>query len=115
MNIDPKSEDVREIVPHVAAIAAVYGDPTGRYARFMAKTMANYRTMPFFFYDQSAAFPTSATNGQAEIADNHLSTDSFECTKVLNGTSVELDNGVFATCKDLEPLFDPSLVSLSRL
>jgi hypothetical protein len=69
MSIDPKSEDVRELGPHVAAIAAAYGDPMGKYAEFLNKTIPDYEARPFFFYNQANALPASRTNGYAERAD----------------------------------------------
>jgi hypothetical protein len=59
MALNPKGEDVGEIIPHVASIAAAYGDPKGRYAAFMTKTMANYQSKPFWFYDQTLALVSS--------------------------------------------------------
>lgn len=59
MALNPKGEDVGEIVPHVASVAAAYGDPKGKYAAFMTKTMANYQSKPFWFYDQTLALVSS--------------------------------------------------------
>ena len=56
MTVDPKKEEIQELVPHVAAIAAAYGDPVGKYAAFMGRTMRNYEEKPFWFYDQVSAF-----------------------------------------------------------
>ena len=35
MGLDPKKEQVSDIFPHVAAVAAAYGDPTGKYQAFL--------------------------------------------------------------------------------
>ncbi|KDQ63783.1 hypothetical protein JAAARDRAFT_189320 [Jaapia argillacea MUCL 33604] len=56
---DPKGEDATEIVPHVATVAAAYGDPKGKYGAFMQRTMNSYKDQPFWFYDQTSAFPNS--------------------------------------------------------
>lgn len=53
---DPKKEDPLDAVPHVAAVAAAYGDPTGKYASFLKRTQSNYQERPYWFYDQTAAF-----------------------------------------------------------
>jgi len=59
MSLNPKKEDVTEILPHVASIAAAYGDPTGKYAAFLKKMMLGYQSKPFWFYDQTSALPSS--------------------------------------------------------
>ncbi|KAI0704924.1 alginate lyase-domain-containing protein [Cytidiella melzeri] len=59
MGVNPKSEDMSDIFPHVAAVAAAYGDPKGKYAAFLQKNDPNYQSQPFWFYDQSAALPNS--------------------------------------------------------
>ena len=59
MALDPKEEPQVEIVPHVASVAAAYGDPNGKYATFMKKVLSNYQSKSFWFYDQTAALPSS--------------------------------------------------------
>jgi hypothetical protein len=105
MGIDPKSEDVTELVPHIAATAAAYGDPTGKYAKFLERTIPNYQTRPFFFYDQAIALPASRMNEHAERADTYTGTISFQCAEVLKGGTAELDNDISVTCEELEPFY----------
>jgi hypothetical protein len=59
MRLNPETEDVLEILPHVAAVAAAYGDPKGLYADFMRKTMSDYQSKSFWLYDQTDALPSS--------------------------------------------------------
>jgi hypothetical protein len=59
MSLNPKTENVFEILPHVAAVAAAYGDPKGKYATFMRKTMIDYQSKSFWLYDQTGALPSS--------------------------------------------------------
>jgi hypothetical protein len=59
MRLNPKTENVFEILPHVASIAAAYGDPKGKYAAFMKKTMSDYQSKSFWLYDQTAALLSS--------------------------------------------------------
>ena len=59
MALDPGSEDVSDIFPHVASVAAAYGDPKGAYAAFLQKHDSDYKSEPFWFYDQTAAMPNS--------------------------------------------------------
>lgn len=119
MAADPKNEDVSELVPHVAAVAAAYGDPTGKYGAFLKKTMQDYQAKSFWFYDQAPAIPNSpaaAANKRARDDTTLQATDiPFECPKIFeldNILKVEIDNGVFVTCEELRPFYEtPSPVS----
>lgn len=108
MSIDPKNEDGTECIPHVASIAAAYGDPKRKYADFMAKNQANYQSTPFWFYDQAAALPTAkGTHGgkREEKSGQPRVPVSFECPLPTDGTGYELDNDMFVTCDDLKPFY----------
>ncbi|KAH9944487.1 chondroitin AC/alginate lyase [Epithele typhae] len=59
MRADPKGERVSDLVPHVAAVAAAYGDPKGKYRAFLQKADAAFEGEPFWLYDQPAAVPHS--------------------------------------------------------
>ena len=59
MGLNPGSEDVSDIFPHVAAVAAAYGDPTGKYANFLKSMDPSYMSMPFYYYDQTSALSHS--------------------------------------------------------
>lgn len=48
----PKDEDAAELYPVVASVAAVYGDPQGKYAAFLAKASPNYPGDPYFLWSQ---------------------------------------------------------------
>jgi len=55
-----------ELYPSIAAVAANYGDPNGKYAAFMANADNTYPAQPYFLFNQpfsdsnlSAATPTS--------------------------------------------------------
>ncbi|RXW24795.1 hypothetical protein EST38_g1062 [Candolleomyces aberdarensis] len=63
---DPNGEDVLDLVPHVAAVSAAYGDPTGRYKSFLSKTMSNYESRPLWFYNQPSVFTKSPTSGKSK-------------------------------------------------
>ncbi|KAJ6574913.1 alginate lyase-domain-containing protein [Mycena capillaripes] len=107
---DPKTEDVTEAVPHVAAVAAVYGDPDGKYAAFLGSTMSDYKTQPFWYYDQPGAF-TQAPGAQRHKRDTDVaSAVPFDCPfdDVLpNGErGAELDNDIYASCVQLKPLYE---------
>ena len=50
MTITPRFEAVSELFPNVAAL---YGDPTGKYARFSAQRVPTYAEQPYFLWDRS--------------------------------------------------------------
>jgi hypothetical protein len=55
ISLDPGNERVEEALPHVSAVAAVYGDPRHKYANYLKSINRNYDKKPFWFYDQPAA------------------------------------------------------------
>jgi len=110
MSLDPKHEDPKELVPHIASVAAAYGDPVGKYASFMKKIQPEYQSKPFWFYDQTAALVTSpaakgAYGHKREQSSKPAVHIDFECFPT-DGEGYELDDGVFVTCDDLEPYYN---------
>lgn len=129
----PGSEDVDDIIPHVAAVAAAYGDPKDKYKSFLQSKGSNYKSETWYFYDQTAALSSSPAAGKTKRSDDGevsvqgwptvaqldegLGTDSlspfshvpFVCPEVF-GTSpnstVELEDGLFVTCDQLRPLYE---------
>lgn len=75
MTVNPKGEDISDIFPHVASIAAAYGDPKGKYSAFLQKNMPDYKSQPFWFYDQSAALPHSPAGSKTKRSDDAASLD----------------------------------------
>lgn len=61
ITVDPKGEDVGNLLPHVAAVAAAYGDPVGKYKGFLSKHLSTYESKPFWFYNQPGALTKSPT------------------------------------------------------
>ncbi|EMD41774.1 hypothetical protein CERSUDRAFT_102168 [Gelatoporia subvermispora B] len=130
MGLDPKGEDVSDIFPHVAAVAAVYGDPKGKYATFLKNKAVNYKSQPYYFYDQTSALSTApAANGKHSRAlfesllpvefssITALLTHSldavkefpipFTCPAVFDHEQqTELDDGIFVTCDQLKPFYE---------
>ena len=56
---DPKKEAVSQIFPHVAAVAAAYGDPDKRYANFLQAHHPGYKSDRYWLYDQAPALKMS--------------------------------------------------------
>ncbi|TFK94320.1 chondroitin AC/alginate lyase [Polyporus arcularius HHB13444] len=134
MATDPKGEDISDIFPHVAAIAAAYGDPKGKYASFLQQKDSGYMNQPFWFYDQSAALPNSpAGHSKRQLSFSGAAQDlaaystamtgkvvdvasavgseagavQFECPLVfLAAPETELEDGLFVTCDQLKPWYE---------
>ncbi|KAI0639288.1 chondroitin AC/alginate lyase [Trametes polyzona] len=66
MGLDPKREDVSDVFPWVAAVAAAYGDPKGKYTGFLQNKDSGYTSETFWFYDQTAALPNSPAGARAK-------------------------------------------------
>ena len=59
LSLDPGDEDVLTATPLISAVGSVYGDPDGKYAAFLQRVQANYKSKTFTFYDDPAAFLTA--------------------------------------------------------
>jgi len=126
---DPKNENSGEIAPHVANIAAAYGDPSGKYTAFLEKHDPSYKSKPYWLYSQPAALsnaPSSrpkrsviwrredapvstALTGNASPVPSSV---PFQCPAVFNKVmEVEIDNGIFVTCDQLRPFYVGSQTS----
>lgn len=85
MTVPPGNDTAAELYPSIAAVAATYGDPTGKYAGFLAQADNTYPADPYFFWDQpfsdsnlAAATPSAsakgpnATNGASSSGPRYL-------------------------------------------
>ncbi|KAK0553362.1 hypothetical protein OC846_002522 [Tilletia horrida] len=71
MTLDPGDEDITELAPHVAAVAAAYGDPTGKYAKWLANdknTGDPERKAGWRVYNDKMAFFSSPARGNTKSA-----------------------------------------------
>lgn len=55
-------EDITDIFPLVAAIAAAYGDRDGSYNAFLRRNDKRYGQAPYYFYDQAGALTKAPTS-----------------------------------------------------
>ncbi|THU91765.1 chondroitin AC/alginate lyase [Dendrothele bispora CBS 962.96] len=103
----PKNENAAELVPHLAAAAAVFGDPLGKYATYMQKVQSNYKQRPFWYYDQPGALNFGTGSGKAKRGDTSP-TVLFDCPRIfeIEGGEVEIEDGLFVTCAELQPFFE---------
>ena len=110
MTIDPGKENSLELAPHVAAVAAAYGDPKDKYAKYLAKTDGAYKSKPYWFFDQPMGIRGAKGAKQVQkvlISGGKLGDIGFNCPSVFSEVSeVELDNGIFVTCDELRPFYD---------
>jgi hypothetical protein len=70
MQVDPGSESVSNIIPHVAAAAAAYGDPGSKYTAFLQKHDSGYKSERFWLYDQTSALKMAPATQQKRELDN---------------------------------------------
>ena len=110
MTIDPGKENYLELAPHVAAVAAAYGDPTGKYAKYLAKTDGAYKSKPYWFFDQPMAIRgAKKVQKKVLISRGKLGDIEFNCPAVFYEVSeVELEDGIFVTCDELRPFYELS-------
>ncbi|KAH7090027.1 chondroitin AC/alginate lyase [Auriculariales sp. MPI-PUGE-AT-0066] len=65
MQFDPAATDevtsapAEELYQHVAAVAAHYGDPDGKYAAYLARVDPKYPQSPYFLWNQPLALPAN--------------------------------------------------------
>jgi hypothetical protein len=132
MRVNPGSEPINNALPHIAAIAAAYGDPDSKYASFLQSHKRDYKNERYWFYDQTSALKKSPAQRKRDIlqrdaADTPSATDTsddvntttgsqnqtassdgitFKCPAAFDAAEkVELDNGVFVTCDQLKPFY----------
>jgi hypothetical protein len=105
ITLDPENENMQDSVPHVAAAAAAYGDPTGKYKNFLTKADPNYTASPYWFYDQTQALPNSpAANQSATSKETREEPYVWQCPEIvrLAGPSgCLIDNNISVTCNEL--------------
>ncbi|KAH7345286.1 alginate lyase-domain-containing protein [Rhizoctonia solani] len=69
MSLDPGNERVEDVLPHVATVAAAYGDPRRKYANYLKSGNRNYDKKSYWFYDQPAAI-SNKPKGKRDIEDD---------------------------------------------
>ncbi|EUC53702.1 alginate lyase [Rhizoctonia solani AG-3 Rhs1AP] len=78
ISLEPGNERVEDALPHVAAVAAAYGDPRSKYVNYLKSGNRNYDKKSYWFYDQPAAI-SNKPKGKRGVEDGALpTTDSPE-------------------------------------
>lgn len=134
MKQNPEDEEVSDLIAHVAAVAAAYGDPQGKYKAFLQKNKSNYQAQSFWFYDQTEALPNSpaatkhkrdeveglatGTNNTMVGAEGLVASVEggivpFECPTAFanDQKQVEIEDGLFVTCDQLAPYYKLPVLS----
>lgn len=79
LKIGPGKEDITDSFPLVVAVAAAYGDPSGKYGAYLKKNDKLYMVSPYYYYSQPGAL-TQAPSGKGG-----KSSGKDEDTNVSNG------------------------------
>ncbi|KAF8640713.1 hypothetical protein AX17_000366 [Amanita inopinata Kibby_2008] len=112
MTVNAKKENIAELAPHVASVAAAYGDAKGKYAAFLKRTMGDYESKPFWLYDQPSGVRRTKGGQRARAAGEGVGGIEFECPAVFAGVEmVEVDDGVFKEMNQTRVQTKRSLVS----
>jgi len=98
-----------ELYPAVAAVAAHYGDPTGKYAKFLAKADATYPEQPYFFWYQ----PLSDSGLVAEL--NKTATTTSGAATGGTSATPKKESGALSTINVAFSLAGLALGSVSIL
>ena len=82
MKTNPGKEEGSELYPIIAAVGAIYGDPNGKYASFLARADEAYPAEPHFLWNQ----PLS-DNGWVSRNPNYGGNTAFGNNTVKNGNN----------------------------
>lgn len=120
---NPGNEDPSQTLPHVASVAAAYGDPTGKYMAFLRKYDGFYTGKSFWLYDQVGVFPNSPSSKKAarslikkqddmvdllfsSLIASNVPDVPFECPAIFSdAVKVPIDNDLYVTCEKLRPFY----------
>ncbi|CAE7073335.1 unnamed protein product [Rhizoctonia solani] len=78
ISLDPGNERVEDALPHVAAVAAAYGDPRSRYANYLKSGNRNYDKKSYWFYNQPAAISNKPKSKRGVENGNLLATGTAD-------------------------------------
>ncbi len=111
MSADSKGENRGLIAPHIATIMQAYGDPSGKYQKYLDETDVDYRSKSYWFYDQPGALAGSSQKKRSvewrreETSDNNSPCESDLPVAFQRAFCVELEDGLCVTWEQLKILF----------
>ena len=115
ITINPGQDDPTCIFPHVTAVAAAYGDPTGKYKRYMQQNQQNgqsWAKQSYYFFNQPQAFAVSPAKSRKrefweEIEEEeppHVHADRPAPFQFVD--EIELDKDIFLTWDTARPIYE---------
>ncbi|KAK0481875.1 chondroitin AC/alginate lyase [Armillaria novae-zelandiae] len=113
MSADSKGENRGLVSPHIATIIQAYGDPSGKYQKYLDETDPNYRSQSYWFYDQPGALVGSSQKKRSvewrreEIPNDNLCCESDLPVVFEHASAVELEDGYDVTWNELIPFYCP--------
>ena len=118
ITIDPGQDDPTCVFPHVTAVAAAYGDPTGKYKRYMQQKQQsgqNWAKEFYYFFNQPQAFAMSpAKTGKRALNEAieeevpaHVHTDRPAPFQFVD--QIELDKAIFLTWDAARPIYEAAM------
>lgn len=77
-----------ELYPNVAAVAAVYGDPDGKYAQWLAGRDNTFPSQPYFLWDQplsNAGLSAPSSTSTAGASPSGVGSNTSSAWGLTNG------------------------------
>ncbi|KAG8936109.1 hypothetical protein FRC03_011176 [Tulasnella sp. 419] len=93
-------EDPTELYPPVAAVAAHYGDPTGKYAAWLAQKDPQYPSNAWFFYNQplsDSGIKVTGGNEQGSTTEDQNGDDSGSKNNAATSVASRGDGWLLST------------------
>lgn len=122
ITIDPGKDDPTCVFPHVTAVAAAYGDPTGKYKRYMQQNQQmgqNWAKESYYLFNQPQAFAMSpARTGKRAFLEDieevpaHVHADRPAPFQFVD--QIELDRAVFLTWNTARPIYETAASGLEH-
>ena len=123
ITIDPGKDDPTCVFPHVTAVAAAYGDPTGKYKRYMQQKQQmgqNWAKQSYYLFNQPQAFAMSpAKTGKRAFLEDmegevpaHVHADRPAPFQFVD--QIELDKAIFLTWNTARPIYETAAGGLER-
>ncbi len=123
ITIDPGKDDPTCVFPHVTAVAAAYGDPTGKYKRYMQQkqqTGQNWAKESYYLFNQPQSFAMSpAKTGKRAFLEEfegevpaHVHADRPAPFQFVD--QIELDKAIFLTWNIARTIYETAAGGLEH-
>lgn len=123
ITINPGKDDPTCVFPHVTAVAAAYGDPTGKYQRYMQQKQQNGQNQAkesYYLFNQPQAFAMSpAKTGKRTFLEEiegevpaHVHADRPAPFQFVD--QIELDKAIFLTWDTARTIYETAAGGLEH-